>query len=262
VVNGAAALETVLVMAGRTSDPDLSAAAQRQLDWLISAAPRADDGTLLHVLGRPEVWSDTVYMVVPALVAAGRTDLALQQLGGHVRRLQNPTTQLFAHMWDEDGERLLRAAAWGGGNGWVVAGCARALHLLRPAGESARSGAATAVEEEFAAVAADCGRRVLDACLRHRSATGLFHDIVDDPRTFEEVTLAAMLAYAALTGAADGWLPPRYHDIGSSLLETVAGHVGPDGLLRPACGTPLFDRPGISAEAQACFLLAVAAAVR
>jgi unsaturated rhamnogalacturonyl hydrolase len=259
VVNGAAALETELAMAGRTGDAVLSAAAQRQVDWLVGSAPRADDGTLLHVLGRREVWSDTVYMVVPALVAARRTDLALQQLSGHIRRLQHPTTQLFAHMWDEEGQRLLRAAAWGGGNGWVVAGCARALHLLRPAGAWATR-PATATDEEFVAVAADCGRRVLDACLVHRSATGLFHDIVDDPSTFEEVTLPAMLAYAALTGAADGWLPARYDDIGRSLLETVAGHVGPDGLLRPACGSPLFDRPGISAEAQACFLLAVAAA--
>jgi unsaturated rhamnogalacturonyl hydrolase len=260
VVNGAAALETVLAMADRTGDAELSAAARRQVDWLVDAAPRADDGTLLHVFGRREVWSDTVYMVVPALVAAGRTDLALQQLSGHIRRLQHPATQLFAHMWDEEGQRLLRADAWGGGNGWVVAGCARALHLLRPDGEWAMSRQATATDEEFVAVAADCGRRVLDACLAHRSATGLFHDIVDDPGTFEEVTLPAMLAYAALTGAADGWLPARYHDIGRSLLETVAGHVGPDGLLRPACGSPLFDRPGISAEAQACFLLAVAAA--
>ena len=260
VVNGAAALETVLAMAARTGDPDLAAAAQRQIDWLVDGAPRADDGTLLHVLGRPEVWSDTVYMVVPALVVAGRIDGALQQLTGHIRRLQDPATQLFAHMWDEVGQRLLRSAAWGGGNGWVVAGCARAIHLLRPAGEWAMSRPATVVDEEFVAAAAACARQVLDACLRHRSAAGLFHDIVDDPSTFEEVTLAAMLAYATLTGAADGWLPARYDEVGRSLLETVAGHIGPDGLLRPACGSPLFDRPGVSAEAQACFLLAAAAA--
>ena len=89
---------------------------------------------------------------------------------------------------------------------------------------------------------------------------GLFHDIVDDPSTFEEVTLVAMLAYGALTGAADGWLPATYDEVGRSLLRTAAEHVGPDGLLRPACGSPLFDRPGISAEAQAWFLLAAAAA--
>ena len=149
VVNGAAALEPVLAMATRDGDTDLAAAAQRQVDWLIDAAPRADDGTLLHVLDRREIWSDTVYMVVPALVAAGRVDLALQQLSGHSRRLQHPETQLFAHIWDEDEQRLTRAGAWGGGNGWVVAGCARAIHLLRPAGAWALPRPATPVDEEF-----------------------------------------------------------------------------------------------------------------
>jgi len=260
VVNGAAALETVLAMATLTGDADLSTAARHQVEWIVDAAPRAVDGTLLHVLDRREVWSDTVYMVVPALVAADRVDLALQQLSGHLRRLQDPATQLIAHMWDEGDRRLLRADAWGGGNGWVVAGCARAIHLLRPKGNWAMSRPEDAVDEEFIATAGDCGRRVIDACLRHRTDSGLFHDIVDDPSTFQEVTLVAMLAYGTLTGAADGWLPATYDEVGRSLLRTAADHVGPDGLLRPACGSPLFDRPGISAEAQAWFLLAAAVA--
>jgi len=260
VVNGAAAVEPVLAMAARSGDAELSAAAQRQIDWLVGEAPRADDGTLLHVLGRREIWSDSVYMLVPTLVAADRVDLALQQLSGHRRRLQDPSTLLFAHIWDEGEQRLTRPVAWGGGNGWVVAGCARALHLLRPAGQWALSRPRTTVDAQFLTVAIDCARQVLDACLQHRSATGLFHDIVDDPGTFEEVKLAAMLAYAVLTGTADGWLPAgQYDQVGRSLLETVAAYVGADGLLRPACGSPSFDRPGISAEAQAWFLLAAAA---
>lgn len=259
VVNGAAALEPVLAIARRDDDPDLAAAAQRQVDWLVDTAPRADDGTLLHVLDRREIWSDTVYMVVPTLVAVDRTDLALQQLSGHARRLQDRATGMFAHIWNEDEQRLTRPVAWGGGNGWVAAGCARAIHLLRPSGAWALPRPATPVDDEFVRAATDCGRRVIDGCLRHRSKAGLFHDIIDDATTFQEVTLAAMLAYAALTGAADGWLPTEYEHVGRSLLETAAEHVGPDGLLRPACGTPAFDRPGISAEAQAWFLLAAAA---
>ena len=129
-VNGAAALEPVLTIATRSGREDLANAAERQVQWLISDAPRADDGTLLHVLDRREIWSDSVYMVVPSLVAAGRIEEALHQLVGHRRRLQDPETHLFAHIWDEDRHRLARPAAWGGGNGWVVAGCARALHQL------------------------------------------------------------------------------------------------------------------------------------
>jgi unsaturated rhamnogalacturonyl hydrolase len=259
VVNGAAALETVLAIAHRDGDGDLTAAAERQIRWLLGDAPRADDGTLMHLLDRREIWSDSIYMVVPSLVAAGRTDAALRQLTGHRRRLHNRETGLFAHIWDEDGQRLARADAWGGGNGWVAAGCARALHLLHFADDRRVGRPAGSVHGEFSSAAVDCARTVLDACLRHRSASGLFHDIVDDPGTFAEVTLVVMLAYAALTGAADGWLPARYDAVGRSLLECGAAHVDADGLLRPACGSPTFDRPGISAEAQAWFVLAVVA---
>jgi unsaturated rhamnogalacturonyl hydrolase len=258
-VNGAAALEPVLTIATRSGREDLAIAAERQVQWLISDAPRADDGTLLHVLDRREIWSDSVYMVVPSLVAAGRVEAALHQLVGHRRRLQDPETHLFAHIWDEDRHRLARPAAWGGGNGWVVAGCARALHQLGADGNRSETGPADLVRDEFVAAAAHCANTVLDACLQYRCASGLFHDIVDAPSSFEEVTLGAMLAYGTLTGVADGWLPARYEAVGTSLLESAADHVGPDGLLRPACGSPTFDRPGVSVEAQAWFLLAAAA---
>lgn len=260
VVNGASALEAVLVMAERNGDPQLQAAVGRQVEWLVGTAPRAADGTLFHVVGHREIWSDTVYMVLPSLVAVDHIDAALQQLSGHRRRLQDPATGLFAHMWDEDGQRLKRADAWGGGNGWVVAGCARAIHLLRPGGQMGVTRSVTPSDEEFLAVAAECATQVIDACLQFRTTSGLFHDIVDDATSFEEVTLVAMLAYGVLTGVADRWLSDEYDQVGRSLLATAAEHVGADGLLRPACGSPLFDRPGISSEAQSWFLLAAAVA--
>jgi unsaturated rhamnogalacturonyl hydrolase len=260
VVNGAAAVEAVLAVAERTGSPLLTAAVRRQLHWLLVSAPRAADGTLMHVLDLPQVWSDSVYMVLPALVATGHVAEADRQLEGHRSRLQDPRTKLFAHIWDDAERRFARGVAWGGGNGWVVAGCARAIRLLRR-----RQGAPDAsrpVVDGFTTRAASCAREVLDACLAHRADSGLFHDIVDDPGSFEEVTLTAMLSYGILTGVADGWLPSTYLPIGRSLLDAAAAHTDEDGLLRPACGAPTFDRPGISAEAQALFLMANAAAGR
>jgi unsaturated rhamnogalacturonyl hydrolase len=228
LVNGAANAEAV-GWAGH------AAAYALQLRWLTDTAPRAADGTLFHV-GR-QVWVDTVYMVVPALPRAA----AAAQLAGHRHRLFDPDARLYAHRWDEDAQRLVRAAFWASGNGWVVAALARALRA--------------APEPDWAAHATD----VINGCLAFRTAGGLFHDVLDDPGTFEEVTAAEMVAYAILTGVADGWLPGRYAAAGRELLEAAATHVDPDGFLYPACGSPGFDRPGISAEAQAFFLLAWAA---
>ena len=131
-VNGAACGEAVLA-AG------FADAAHRQLAWLAERAPRAADGTLFHLLGRREVWADTVYMVVPFLVLAGRADLAVRQIDGHRRRLCRDG--LYSAIWSEDTGSLRRPDRWGGASGWVVAGIARALRLA-PSLPRRRSGGA------------------------------------------------------------------------------------------------------------------------
>jgi unsaturated rhamnogalacturonyl hydrolase len=96
---------------------------------------------------------------------------------------------------------------------------------------------------------------VLDACLAYRRADGLFHDVLDDPGTFVETNAAQMFAYAALVGAADGWLPQSYRDTGRDLAAAAGRRVDALGLVTGACGSPTFDRPGTSTEAQAFHLL-------
>jgi unsaturated rhamnogalacturonyl hydrolase len=246
-VNGAACGEVVLRMARTTGDGLLSAAADRQLAWLATDCPRAPDGTLFHLLGSREVWADTVHMTIPFLALAGRTDLALAQVDGHRRRLHDPRTGLYAARWDEATGRLNAPQHWGTGNGWVVSGIARALRLASDWPSGAR--------ERVAGHA----RQVIDACLARRDDDGGFHDVLDEPSTFREGNVAQMLAYAALTGAADGWLPPSYGDVGRDLLRSVEPLVDDRGWVTGVCGAPHFDRPGVSAEAQAFHLLAHAA---
>jgi unsaturated rhamnogalacturonyl hydrolase len=189
-------------------------------------------------------------MVLPPLALAGRADVALVQLEGHRTRLHDPRGGLYAAQWDEATSTLSRPQHWGTGNGWVVTGIARALSLADDWPPGAR--------EHLGQHA----RSVIDACLALRRPDGLFHDVVDDPESFVEGNLAQMLAYAALTGAADGWLPTSYAETGRDLLATVARLVDWRGFVTPVCGSPHFDRPGTSAEAQAFHLLAVAASRR
>jgi unsaturated rhamnogalacturonyl hydrolase len=263
LVNSAAAGEAVLeaasAAAGTPAGEELAQALDRQVRWLLQDCPRAQDGTLFHLAGTREVWVDTVYMVVPLLVATGHVAEAAAQVDGHRRRLFDEGTGLYAARWDEDAGRRCDPRAWGTGNGWVVAALARALR-----GFGAHSGAhpGAGPEADFHRAAAGHARRVLDACLEHRRPDGVFTDVVDDPTTFSEANLAQMLAFACFTGAADGWLPPGYAGVGRSLLAAARARVDEAGFVTGVCGAPRFDRQGTSAEAQAFFLLATAAEAR
>ena len=243
-VNSGAVGEFVDRVAVRTGDQELAAAADRQHDWLRHGAPRAADGTLFHLLGNRQVWADTVYMVLPFLAARGQPAAALAQLAGHRARLRDPGTGLWAARWDEDTGTLADARAWGTGNGWVAAGAARAVHLLPAA---------------VAGTVATEVRQLLDACLAHRRPDGLFGDVLDDPAGPADTNVAAMLGYAGLTGAAEGWLPASYGVVGESLLAAVCDRVDDLGRVTGASAAPQFDRPGHSPEAQAFLLLADAA---
>lgn len=249
-VNGATCLELVRYAGRRTGEERWRRAAERQLGWLLEGAPRAGDGTLFHLVDAREVWADTVYMVLPALAQAGHLEAAVAQFDGHRARLHDPGSGLYAARWSQHRDGLVDPRHWGTGNGWVVAGIARALHLFPDWPGDVR---ARMVSHAHA---------VLDACLRHRRADGIFHDVVDDPGSFPEVNVAQMLAYGALTGVADGWLPASYRAVGESLLAAARAHVDAVGLVRDVCGSPDFSRPGTSAEAQAFHLLAHAAAAR
>ncbi|MCZ2803789.1 glycoside hydrolase family 88 protein [Modestobacter sp. VKM Ac-2983] len=246
-VNGAALGEFVDSLAHRLGDPALAAAATRQHGWLRSGAPRAADGTLFHLVGSRQVWADTVHMVVPFLACRGDGAAAVAQLAGHRARLRDPVTGLWAARWDEDAGAFADPRAWGTGNGWVAAGAARAVRWLPGA-------AGTAVAAEV--------RTLLDAVLPLRRPDGLFGDVLDDPATPAETNIASMVALAALTGAAEGWLPGRYGDLGESLLAAVRDRVDDLGRVTGASAAPHFDRSGHSPEAQAFLLLADAACRR
>ncbi|WP_369131490.1 glycoside hydrolase family 88 protein [Modestobacter roseus] len=242
-VNGGAVGEFVDLVAGRTGDEGLAAAAARQRAWLLSRAPRAGDGTLFHLVEGRQVWADTVYMAVPFLAATGAAVAALDQLDGHRTRLRDPDTGLWAARWDEDAGTFADPRAWGTGNGWVVAGLARTVRWL-----PGRRGVEVAAEV----------RGLLDVVLPLRRPDGLLGDVLDDPASRSDPTVAAMFAWAALTGAGEGWLPARCADVGCELLAAAA-RLDPSGRVSGASAAPHFDRPGHSPEAQAFLLLADAA---
>ena len=241
--------EALLVAARSTPDPLLQAGLDAMLHYLLKSAPRAADGTLFHVTNAKEVWVDSIYMAPPFLAVAGQVPEAIRQLNGFKKRLWNPQARLYAHIWNEERQALTRAVHWGVGNGWAAAGLTRVIRTL--AGTQAAAEDRQLLEQHV--------RAVIDGCLAHQRADGLFHDVVDDPASFVETNLAQMLAYSIYRGLAGGWLPSTYREDADKMRAAVLQKVDDDGYVQGVCAAPSFDRPGTAPEGQAFFLLMEAA---
>jgi unsaturated rhamnogalacturonyl hydrolase len=248
IVNSGACGEVVALAAERLPRQGYDVALQRQLDWLLRRAPRAEDGVLFHIEGTREVWVDSVYMVVPLLFAVGEAAAARVQFEGHRRRLFDPGAGLWGWRWSEDERRVTHSQHWGTGNGWVVAGIARAM----------RSGGQR--DAWFRSAGPAHARVVIDAALAAAERVGGFRDVLDDPTAFPEGNVRQMLAYGILAGVVDGWLPASYRADGERLVAEARLAVDEQGFVTGVCGAPRFERQGTSPEAQAMFLLATAAA--
>jgi rhamnogalacturonyl hydrolase YesR len=181
-------------------------------------------------------------MAPPFLALMGDCDEAMKQMKGFRKYLFDPEKKLLHHMWDEDKKQYAREAFWGGGNGWTVAGIAKIIRILPDNRNDIRTGLA------------EYGKELIDGCPKYLRPDGLFHDVIDNPDTFVETNLSQMLAFGIYTGIQSGWLDYSYREMADKMRRGARQKIDANGIVQGACGSPHFDKPGTSVEAQAFFL--------
>lgn len=250
LVNGGAVAEAVALLA-REGDDDARAALDRQRWWFLRWSPRDDEGVVWHLTGAPEVWVDSIYMVVPLLILTGDVAPADMQYRMHREHLWDPATGLYSHRADTVTKQRTRPEPWASGNGWAAAGIARALHI-------GAGGIPAPLRERWQRET----QALLDVVSTYENPAGRFPDILDQPDRFTDGTAGLMFAYAAFTGIADGWLDASYGERAGRWLDAALATVDAHGVIRSVAGAPHFDREGDSAEAQAFGILALTARER
>lgn len=209
----------------------------------LNTEDRAEDGTLYHMRGTKQIWADSAAFLPYALALTGSPKEGVQQMEGIRRRLYHEESGLYYHMWDEESKTFLRPLAWGIGNGWILTGLLRLGLELDSSHEKDK-------EELFAEF-----RRLLDRMLSLETEKHGFHDILDDPSTFEEAETAAMVAYVIYRGVKEGILAREYMERADWIRMALYQRVSFEGLVMGASSSPDFLRSGTSVEAQAHFLL-------
>lgn len=139
--------------------------------------------------------SDAIFMASPVLAHAGRItgdrryfDQALRNyrfIAGLCRRADG----IYRHS-------PLDEAAWGRGNGFPALGLALTLQQFPK-------------DHEGYAEMRDALVAHLEALAPHQDSDGMWHQVIDHPDSYAELTATAMIAYAIATALGEGWLGDR-----------------------------------------------------
>lgn len=208
----------------------------------LAAADRGFDaqGNLLEVMPAHLEMSDSVFMGCPILAQAGRLtgddkyfQMCLRQMR-FMNRLNLRRDGLHRHS-------PLDETAWGRGNGFPALGLALSLTDL-PAEHAERDEMLTAFRAHLAALGP------------HQDPTGMWHQVIDHPESYRELTATCMITFAMLRGVRQGWLARDTHEPAIRRgWYAIKTRIASDGSLVDVCtGTgkmkslrEYYDRPAI-----------------
>lgn len=191
--------------------------------YLREEAVRFGDGVFQHTVSAkndfPEqAWADTLFMAAYFLLRVGIktgdkacVDDALKQYYWHEEYLQDNTTNLYYHAWDNIRQDHLSGIHWARANAWAAYTMAQALQHINY------------MYPMFMRIEGSL-RDQLSALVRVQAEDGMWHTVLDDPETYEETSAAAGIGAAlAMYGN------PLHRKAVAKALEGVLANIGADG---------------------------------
>jgi unsaturated rhamnogalacturonyl hydrolase len=181
-----------------------SGALRPQIDtwarWVKSLQYRLSDATFARNQPMPNsVWLDDLYMSVPCLAQMGVLnndrryfDDATKQIKRFYSKMFVQNKDLFMHGWIQEMDPH-PAFHWGRANGWAIMAMVELLSVL-PADHPDRTTVINILKEHATAL-----RRL-------QAPSGLWHQLLDRPASYEETSASAMYVYAFARAVNRGWL--------------------------------------------------------
>lgn len=194
----------VLELAGDKPDSNTRQVADDIAQYLRSGVTRTPEGAFFRDESSDvcDMWADDLYMSVPFLVRyaalSGDTsflDDAARQFLIYKDYLYMKDAALFSHVYDFRRGAMSRVP-WGRGNGWALFSLSELMMRL-PENH--------ALYTELAALYKDFAGGVM-AC---QDKSGMWHQVLNEPSTYEETSCTAMMICALSRGVRLGLLAPE-----------------------------------------------------
>jgi unsaturated rhamnogalacturonyl hydrolase len=231
MVNSVAMGHCLLSLHRGTGEEKYLDLARKKAEYLRNDAIRFGDGVFQHTVSPKndfpgQAWADTLFMAAYFLLRMGRflddasyVDDALRQYYWHEELLQDGSTNLFYHGYDDGTKGHMSGLFWARGNAWASLTMAEALRLI-----DYRYPMFMQIEGAL--------RDQLSALVRLQDPSGLWRTILDDPSSYLETSASAGFGTALIVNgnplhrkavrlALDGVLAKIARD--GSVLDVSAG---------------------------------------
>lgn len=239
-VNGVSIGHALISLYRFAEDKRYLEVAQQMADYLTHEAPRFAEGVFQHTVNSVEyqfpeqAWVDTMMMAGLFLVRIGHLlghegylRDGLRQYHGHEKYLQDDTTNLYYHGWDNIAQNHMSGIFWARGNSWAALTMAKALPLIHVADP-----AYMIIEGSL--------RDQLSALVRLQAEDGLWHTVLTDPTSYTETSGSAGIAVGLLSRGS------LYNKYVNKAIEGILGRISEDGAVQGvSAGTAvMFDADG------------------
>ena len=242
-INTTTPLLTLVQLNEICPDPEFESLCLSWADWLMRCLPRTEEGGFQHVtsangdrlgvrLNENEMWIDTLFMTVLFLNRMGqkynRQDWiseSIHQVLLHIKYLYDKKTGLFYHGWTFNTRDNFGGVFWCRGNSWFTTGILEYLEMFK--------GSLDAGVREFIVNTYKSQVRTLK---KLQSQSGLWHTVLDDPASYEEVSGSAAITAGILKGIKLGILDDSYLDCAWKGVRAVMNNIDEEGTVLNVSG--------------------------
>ena len=229
-------------------------------DWLMECLPRTKERGFQHVtsangdrlgvrLNENEMWIDTIFMTVLFLNKMGQKynrkdwiDESIHQVLMHIKYLCDKHTGLFYHGWTFNEMNNFGGIFWCRGNSWFTLGILDYIDMFE--------GTMNSGVKEFVL---DTYKAQVKALKKLQAPSGLWHTVLTDASSYEEVSGSAAIACGILKGIRMGILDDSYLPCAEKAIKGIMKNIDKDGtVLNVSGGTGM----GMNAEHYKNILIA------
>lgn len=248
-INTTAPLLTLVEMLDKLDNPKYEALCHSWAEWLMACIPRTREGGFQHVtsangdrqavrLNESELWIDTLFMTVLFLNKMGhRTgnksyiSEAIHQCLIHIKYLYEKKSGLFYHGWSFNEKSNFGEVFWCRGNSWFTYGIMIFIESFQGT-----------LDPGVKKILIDTYKAQTKALKNLQSKSGLWHTVLDDPSSYEEVSGSAAIAAGMLQGVKMGVLDDEYRFCAEKAIGSILKNIDHDGtVLNVSGGTGMGD---------------------